>query len=150
MYLVSYKSATRPTDLPDGATVERIPREFPLTLDSGIQRKFTVSKMGSNAYLTVSETDSSRQRIYSNIPPEVTRELAHALLEAIGDGVPDEVPDTAPPAHVIDGDGDHWRLHSNGEYFCTGQYDREVKSYDTGEVTLESISRQYSGYRVVS
>jgi hypothetical protein len=161
MYLVSYKSATRPTDLPEGATVERIPREFPLTLTTERYREFTITKQwdgGWGAHLAIARTAASadvfgRGELSSSLSPDSTRELAHALLEAIGDPLPgnevaDEVSD-ADATVVLDDDGDYWIRASNGKFYCSYSSETPRDPSRRGTSTLEEIRRDYPGLKVV-
>jgi hypothetical protein len=148
MYRVTYDSPTPPTDLPEGAKVEQLPREFPVKINTHLEREFKIGKnrYTGDLYLDVVESDSNSS-IYSRLNTDVARELAHAILEGIGDPVPGSAP---TPKHVIDGDGDHWRLHDNGMYILTGLSDRSIAYYEEGQETLDEISRGYHGYTVVS
>lgn len=94
-YQVSYKSDTIPTDLPEGASVEKISL-LPLEVRTDLDRIIEVEDGGHDeTYLTVRETGAySASAVCAALPDDIARQIAHALLESIGE-------DPAKPAVAI-------------------------------------------------
>lgn len=144
MYEVTYRTAIRPTDLPEGAKVEQVGPGFEL-LDSSETRRVQLEGSGDSFFLRLIDPTSRPEKgISALLKRDEVRAIAYGLLDAIGDHSP--VPAPPEPQLIKDGEGDYWMLQGTGYVMCNMYGDRVIDSTVTN---LKTIERDYDGYTVI-
>lgn len=122
-YRVTYTTATEPTDLPEGATVEKISL-LPVEIGKDSITPFSLEKSEREDHVAFFWVNGQSKWL----DREQTTQVRDALNELLGESAPVEEWDghSEPPADVLetkDKDGDHWFRARNGKWAAYGMQD---------------------------
>lgn len=126
-YRITYTTDTRPADLPEGATVEKVselPVQYPRDDDEPFLFALEASlRFGTMAYVSIAGNGRYLTR-------SQTRQVRDALNELLGEEIhplfaePEWDGYSEPPADVVeteDKDGDHWYRADDGNWSVHGE-----------------------------
>lgn len=114
-YRVTYTTATEPTDLPEGATVEKISL-LPVEIGKDSITPFSLEKSEREDHVAFFWVNGQSKWL----DREQTTQVRDALNELLGESAPVAWDGRSePPAHVDktrDRDGDYWYRTSDGDW----------------------------------
>lgn len=130
-YRITYTTDTRPTDLPNGATVEKLPVP-PVEFDKDGQTLFALEESSLDDYVSFFWINGKGQYL----DRDQTIQVRDALNELLGESVEEWDGHSEPPADVVetkDKDGDHWfRCDNDGWAAYAGGQTGDLWDYPHG------------------
>jgi hypothetical protein len=117
VYRIAGTSTTKPTDLPEGFTVEEKREPITVHIVTGLSRKVEVIEHAEGINLDVTEVSPFRsRRVPTMLNRTETRKLRDALSAALGD---EPAAEAGPKLRSFkDRDGDVWHEGRPGRFLC--------------------------------
>lgn len=100
-YIVTGKSVVKPTDLPEGLTVEESKEKIKEIIQTKLSRRITVTQEGEEgaAHLKVEDTGQLSDVVQAFLSKDIVRKLRDTLNEILNE---------FQSRVITDGDGDKW------------------------------------------